>query len=299
MYLSHLKLVCFVDLQASPSSSTGRTPPRQPGSRSSPLTSPTNCSHGSLSPRYRLLLEHSVPANNPALGLVCIKLGSFLPWEKKCFNLSDHWRRFIHLRKLSPPFWFESHTSTASATFRPPGFTLKTASPYFLTSPSPLWAALLLYLPPLRLLPGRLQPAVWLEHWRALQVPSSTFPLPSSSTRCPLVPQGSAASALTQVTPPLSFRLLLVLPVGAFHSRVIGGELSGNVLLFVKRNNGENPDSLWNPWSLLQSRLSSPPHAFICFLGSELREHFAAACGSPVCVYLRPLRSAAHPVPAC
>ncbi|XP_035533284.1 CLIP-associating protein 1-like [Morone saxatilis] len=37
-------------LQASPSSTSGRTPPRQPGSRSSPLTSPTNCSHGGLSP---------------------------------------------------------------------------------------------------------------------------------------------------------------------------------------------------------------------------------------------------------
>ncbi|XP_051797606.1 CLIP-associating protein 1-like isoform X21 [Acanthochromis polyacanthus] len=37
---------------ASPSNSTGRTPPRQPGSRSSPLTSPTNCS---LSPS---LLEY-------------------------------------------------------------------------------------------------------------------------------------------------------------------------------------------------------------------------------------------------
>ncbi|KAM7365800.1 hypothetical protein PAMP_016705 [Pampus punctatissimus] len=36
--------------QASPSNSAGRTPPRQPGSRSSPLTSPTNCSHGGLSP---------------------------------------------------------------------------------------------------------------------------------------------------------------------------------------------------------------------------------------------------------
>ncbi|XP_030265939.1 CLIP-associating protein 1-B-like isoform X12 [Sparus aurata] len=35
---------------ASPSNSSGRTPPRQPGSRSSPLTSPTNCSHGGLSP---------------------------------------------------------------------------------------------------------------------------------------------------------------------------------------------------------------------------------------------------------
>ncbi|XP_069377314.1 CLIP-associating protein 1-like isoform X5 [Paralichthys olivaceus] len=37
-------------VMASPSNSMGRTPPRQPGSRSSPLTSPTNCSHGGLSP---------------------------------------------------------------------------------------------------------------------------------------------------------------------------------------------------------------------------------------------------------
>ncbi|XP_070786558.1 CLIP-associating protein 1-A-like [Enoplosus armatus] len=35
---------------ASPSNTAGRTPPRQPSSRSSPLTSPTNCSHGGLSP---------------------------------------------------------------------------------------------------------------------------------------------------------------------------------------------------------------------------------------------------------
>ncbi|KAM9328822.1 CLIP-associating protein 1-B-like [Pholidichthys leucotaenia] len=35
---------------ASPGNSAGRTPPRQPSSRSSPLTSPTNCSHGGLSP---------------------------------------------------------------------------------------------------------------------------------------------------------------------------------------------------------------------------------------------------------
>ncbi|XP_034721055.1 CLIP-associating protein 1-B-like [Etheostoma cragini] len=36
--------------QASPGNSAGRTPPRPPSSRSSPLTSPTNCSHGGLSP---------------------------------------------------------------------------------------------------------------------------------------------------------------------------------------------------------------------------------------------------------
>uniref|UniRef100_A0A7N8YM61 Cytoplasmic linker associated protein 1 n=1 Tax=Mastacembelus armatus TaxID=205130 RepID=A0A7N8YM61_9TELE len=35
---------------ASPSNSASRTPPRQPSSRSSPLTSPTNCSQGGLSP---------------------------------------------------------------------------------------------------------------------------------------------------------------------------------------------------------------------------------------------------------
>ncbi|XP_062302714.1 CLIP-associating protein 1-A-like isoform X13 [Osmerus eperlanus] len=34
----------------SPCSMVGRTPPRHPSSRSSPLTSPTNCSHGGLSP---------------------------------------------------------------------------------------------------------------------------------------------------------------------------------------------------------------------------------------------------------
>lgn len=52
---SHIKSrhFCFMDPQASPSNSAGRTPLRQPSSRSSPLTSPTNCSHGGLSPRYR------------------------------------------------------------------------------------------------------------------------------------------------------------------------------------------------------------------------------------------------------
>ncbi|XP_041637601.1 CLIP-associating protein 1-B-like isoform X2 [Cheilinus undulatus] len=39
---------------ASPSNTAGRTPPRQPNSRSSPLTSPTNCSHGGLSPSNML-----------------------------------------------------------------------------------------------------------------------------------------------------------------------------------------------------------------------------------------------------
>ncbi|XP_056226634.1 CLIP-associating protein 1-B-like isoform X2 [Seriola aureovittata] len=37
-------------VMASPSNSASRTPPRPPSSRSSPLTSPTNCSHGGLSP---------------------------------------------------------------------------------------------------------------------------------------------------------------------------------------------------------------------------------------------------------
>nr|XP_043870293.1 CLIP-associating protein 1-B-like isoform X7 [Solea senegalensis] len=37
-------------VMSSPCNSMGRTPPRQSNSRSSPLTSPTNCSHGGLSP---------------------------------------------------------------------------------------------------------------------------------------------------------------------------------------------------------------------------------------------------------
>uniref|UniRef100_A0A8C9WYV9 Cytoplasmic linker associated protein 1 n=1 Tax=Sander lucioperca TaxID=283035 RepID=A0A8C9WYV9_SANLU len=46
---------------ASPSNSAGRTPPRPPSSRSSPLTSPTNCSHGGLSPRY---VTETLPLHN-------------------------------------------------------------------------------------------------------------------------------------------------------------------------------------------------------------------------------------------
>lgn len=59
-----------------------------------------------------------------------------------------------------------------------------------------LLSGLLLHL----FLPGWSQSAVGLERRRPLQVPSSTLPLPSSSTHCPLLPQGPAASLLTQVT---------------------------------------------------------------------------------------------------
>ncbi|KAJ8792261.1 hypothetical protein J1605_019953 [Eschrichtius robustus] len=56
----------------SPSNTIGRTPSRHPSSRTSPLTSPTNCSHGGLSPRRgdhcinwphhrHLRLQHSAP----------------------------------------------------------------------------------------------------------------------------------------------------------------------------------------------------------------------------------------------
>lgn len=56
----HLPVLGFS--QASPSNSSGRAGPRQQGSRSSPLTSPTNCSHGGLSPRY-------APTHPPPLSL--------------------------------------------------------------------------------------------------------------------------------------------------------------------------------------------------------------------------------------
>uniref|UniRef100_A0A8C7QUU1 TOG domain-containing protein n=1 Tax=Oncorhynchus mykiss TaxID=8022 RepID=A0A8C7QUU1_ONCMY len=50
--LLHSHLRNSSNTRASPSSTMGRTPPppRHPSSRSSPLTSPTNCSHGGLSP---------------------------------------------------------------------------------------------------------------------------------------------------------------------------------------------------------------------------------------------------------
>ncbi|KAM4601971.1 CLIP-associating protein 1-B-like [Polymixia lowei] len=47
---NHLRNASANSSMASPSNSAGRTPPRHPSSRSSPLTSPTNCSHGGLSP---------------------------------------------------------------------------------------------------------------------------------------------------------------------------------------------------------------------------------------------------------
>ncbi|XP_037395501.1 CLIP-associating protein 1a isoform X34 [Pygocentrus nattereri] len=47
---SHLKNSSNTSGVSSPSSTMGRTQPRHPSSRTSPLTSPTNCSHGGLSP---------------------------------------------------------------------------------------------------------------------------------------------------------------------------------------------------------------------------------------------------------
>ncbi|KAK7154411.1 hypothetical protein R3I94_007671 [Phoxinus phoxinus] len=47
---NHLKNSSNTTSVSSPSNTMGRTPPRHPTSRTSPLTSPTNCSHGGLSP---------------------------------------------------------------------------------------------------------------------------------------------------------------------------------------------------------------------------------------------------------
>ncbi|XP_049321514.1 CLIP-associating protein 1 isoform X18 [Astyanax mexicanus] len=48
--LLHNHLKNNASATGSPSNTVGRTPPRHPSSRTSPLTSPTNCSHGGLSP---------------------------------------------------------------------------------------------------------------------------------------------------------------------------------------------------------------------------------------------------------
>uniref|UniRef100_A0AAY5EJX3 TOG domain-containing protein n=1 Tax=Electrophorus electricus TaxID=8005 RepID=A0AAY5EJX3_ELEEL len=57
---SHLK-TSSTPAGSSPSNTIGRTPPRHPSSRASPLTSPTNCSHGGLSPS---LLEYDMENMN-------------------------------------------------------------------------------------------------------------------------------------------------------------------------------------------------------------------------------------------
>uniref|UniRef100_A0A673HIN6 CLIP-associating protein 1-like n=1 Tax=Sinocyclocheilus rhinocerous TaxID=307959 RepID=A0A673HIN6_9TELE len=68
---NHLKNSSNTSRVSSPSNTMGRTPPRHPTSRTSPLTSPTNCSHGGLSPS-RLwgwsvdgLLKHPSPSPPP------------------------------------------------------------------------------------------------------------------------------------------------------------------------------------------------------------------------------------------
>ncbi|XP_058643436.1 CLIP-associating protein 1a isoform X20 [Onychostoma macrolepis] len=68
---NHLKNSSNTSSVSSPSNTMGRTPPRHPTSRTSPLTSPTNCSHGGLSPS-RLwgwsvdgLLKHPSPSPPP------------------------------------------------------------------------------------------------------------------------------------------------------------------------------------------------------------------------------------------
>ncbi|XP_051564143.1 CLIP-associating protein 1-like [Myxocyprinus asiaticus] len=68
---NHLKNSSNTSSVSSPSNTMGRTPPRHPTSRTSPLTSPTNCSHGGLSPS-RLwgwsvdgLLKHPPPPPPP------------------------------------------------------------------------------------------------------------------------------------------------------------------------------------------------------------------------------------------
>uniref|UniRef100_A0AAY5EZB9 TOG domain-containing protein n=1 Tax=Electrophorus electricus TaxID=8005 RepID=A0AAY5EZB9_ELEEL len=58
---SHLKTSSTPAGVSSPSNTIGRTPPRHPSSRASPLTSPTNCSHGGLSPS---LLEYDMENMN-------------------------------------------------------------------------------------------------------------------------------------------------------------------------------------------------------------------------------------------
>ncbi|TRZ03757.1 hypothetical protein DNTS_009747 [Danionella cerebrum] len=106
---NHLKNSSNTSSVSSPSNTMGRTPPRHPASRTSPLTSPTNCSHGGLSPS-RLwgwsvdgLLKHpspsppplpppshsSIPAGPPHRAFRCALSPSMLEYDTENMNSDE------------------------------------------------------------------------------------------------------------------------------------------------------------------------------------------------------------------
>uniref|UniRef100_A0A8C2IEI0 Cytoplasmic linker associated protein 1a n=1 Tax=Cyprinus carpio TaxID=7962 RepID=A0A8C2IEI0_CYPCA len=106
---SHLKNSSNTSSVSSPSNTMGRTPARHPTSRTSPLTSPTNCSHGGLSPS-RLwgwsvdgLLKHpspspppptppshpSIPAGPSLRGFRCTLSPSMLEYDTENMNSDE------------------------------------------------------------------------------------------------------------------------------------------------------------------------------------------------------------------
>uniref|UniRef100_A0A3Q3SZW1 Cytoplasmic linker associated protein 1 n=1 Tax=Mastacembelus armatus TaxID=205130 RepID=A0A3Q3SZW1_9TELE len=88
---------------ASPSNSASRTPPRQPSSRSSPLTSPTNCSQGGLSPRsvtvWSLFLINLFP-----LSRVC----SMLEYDSENLNSEEIYSSLRGVTEAIQNFSFRS-----------------------------------------------------------------------------------------------------------------------------------------------------------------------------------------------
>uniref|UniRef100_A0A671TDB9 CLIP-associating protein 1-like n=1 Tax=Sinocyclocheilus anshuiensis TaxID=1608454 RepID=A0A671TDB9_9TELE len=103
---NHLKNSSNTSRVSSPSNTMGRTPPRHPTSRTSPLTSPTNCSHGGLSPS-RLwgwsvdgLLKHpspsppplshsSIPAGPSLRAFLCALSPSMLEYDTENMNSDE------------------------------------------------------------------------------------------------------------------------------------------------------------------------------------------------------------------
>ncbi|MBN3325465.1 CLAP1 protein, partial [Atractosteus spatula] len=98
---SHLKNSSNTSV-GSPSNTIGRTPPRHSSSRTSPLTSPTNCSHGGLSPS-RMSDECRVAVE----GEWKLKLFSEIALTQRVFSLSTDHVKIIDctiLKALQKPY---------------------------------------------------------------------------------------------------------------------------------------------------------------------------------------------------
>ncbi|XP_051531482.1 CLIP-associating protein 1-like [Myxocyprinus asiaticus] len=115
---NHLKNNSHVSAVASPSSTVGRMPPRHPVSRTSPLTSPTNCSHGGLSPSRLwawsskffspLTPSHPGPATPPLRALRRAYSPSMLEYDTENMNSEEIFSSLRGVTEAIQSFSFRS-----------------------------------------------------------------------------------------------------------------------------------------------------------------------------------------------